>query len=595
MLFLLAGAVSAAELNNVSSTEDSNLEPDNAVALSVENKLEVSSEDSISQTNIVNSHDDDLDNCLDNNALKGTYEDSYGQVQASDDVVAIDEASDDNDVLSVSNDDKLSASPAKISSKLDVSDTHYAKSATYFKVTLKDTDGKAISNQKISLKVNGKTYSGVSGKDGVASIKTAALAKGSYLLALRFAGNSQYSASSLSKKVRVLSSLSGSDVTRYYGKVSKYSVKFWKNNDALAKTKVKFKVNGVTYTKTTNKNGVAELPINLAPGKYVITVSNPYTKEKLSSKYISKKDSTTLKYGSAGKYIALKKKGSFTVTLKSKHNVLIKGKKVTFKYNNKKVTAKTNSKGKATITIPVLSKGIYSIRYSFSGDKFYAGSSGSSKLYVGTKQTAKLSAGNLVMKYKDGSSYKVTVKDQSGKLLKNVKVKFTINGRSYVHKTNSAGVAKQKIGLNVGYYVIKTKVSDKCYKSSTASKHVSVKGTKFVAGDVYVTPGKKVSYSVKLLNYKSKPIKNTTVSFTVDGKKYSRTTDSKGVAKLNLGVLSNGNHKIKYSQGSYSGSSKIHVVNSVSIKQLITSANNVEKYIVKNHKLPSTVKIGGIT
>ena len=65
MLFLLVGAVSAVELNNVSSTEDSNLATDNVNALSVENKLEVSSEDSISETNIVNSHDDDLNNCLD--------------------------------------------------------------------------------------------------------------------------------------------------------------------------------------------------------------------------------------------------------------------------------------------------------------------------------------------------------------------------------------------------------------------------------------------------------------------------------------------------------------------------------------------------
>ena len=601
MFFLLVGAVSAMELNNVSSTEDSNLATDNVDSLSVENKLEVSSEDSISQTNIVNSHDDDLNNYLDNDALKSTYEDNYGQVQTSDDnVVAIDQTSGDSDVLSVSSDDKLSStdsksSDTKISSKLDVSDTHYGKSATYFKVTLKDKDGKAISNQKVSLKVKGKIYSAVTGKNGVASVKTAALAKGSYTVALSYAGSSRYSASSLSKKVKVLSSLSGSDITKYYGRVSKYSVKFWKNNNALANTKVKFKVNGITYTKTTDKNGVAKLPVNLAPGKYVITTTNPYTKEKLSSKYISKKDSTTLKYGSAGKYITPNKKSSFTVTLKSKHDVLIKGKKVTFKYNNKKVTAKTNSKGKATITIPVLSKGTYSISYSYSGDKFYSGSSGSSKLYVGTKQTAKLSAGDLVMNYNDGSVYKATVKDKSGKPLKNIKVKFTINGRTYTHKTDSAGVAKQKLGLNIGYYTIKTVVSDKCYKSSAVSKHVSVKGTKFVAEDVYVVPGKSVSYSVKLLNYKNNPIKGTAVSFTVDGKKYSSTTNSNGIAKLDLGVLSNGDHKVSYSQDSYSGSSKIHVVNSVSLKQLIDSSNNVEKYIEKNHKLPSTVKIGGIT
>ena len=593
------GAVSATELNNGSNTEDSNLVSDNGYSLSVENKLEVSSEDSISETNIVNSHDDDLNDYSSSDDLKSTQEDNDGKVQISNnDIVAIDEntnSSEGSDVLSASESDKLEASSSKISSSLDVSDTHYAKSATYFKVTLKDKNGKAIANQKITLKVNGKKYSATSNKNGIASVKTAALSVGSYTVALSYAGSSAYSSSSLSKKVKVLSSINGGDITRYYGPVSQYSVTFWKNYNALANTKVSFKVNGVTYTKTTDKNGVAKLPVNLAPGKYVITTTNPYSKEKLSNNYISKKDGTTLTHGSTNTYLSPKVKSTFIVTLKSKHNVLIKDKKVVFKFNNKKVTAKTNSRGNALITIPALAKGTYTISYSYSGDKFYSGSSESGKLYVGTKQTAKISAGNLVMNYKDGSVYKVTVKDKSGKLLKYIKVKFTINGKTYTHKTNSNGIAKQSIGLGVGYYAIKTVVSDTHYKSSTVTKHVSVKGTKFVGSDLYVTPGKMVSYSVKILNYKGNPVKNAKVTFTVDGKKYEGTSNTKGVAEVSLGVLSDGTHKIKYSKDSFSGSSKIYVVNSVTLKQLMAASNNVEKYIVKNHKLPSTVKIGGIT
>ena len=590
------GAVSATELNNDSNTEDSNLASDNVNSLSVENKLEISSEDSISETNIVNSHDDNLDDYSDSDVLASTYEDNYGQVQND---VAIDETngtSSGNDVLSISSEDVvLSASSTKISSKLDVYDTHYAKSATYFKVTLKDKDGKAIANQKITFKVNGKSYSAVTSKSGIASVKTAALSIGTYTATLSYAGNTKYSASSLSKKVKVLSSVSGSDITKYYGPVSTYSVTFWKNYNALANTKVSFKVHGVTYTKTTDKNGVAKLPVNLAPGKYVITTTNPYSKEKLSNNYVSKKDSTTLTHGSTNTYISPKSKYVFIVTLKSKHNVAIKDKKVVFKYNNKKVTAKTNSRGIAAITIPGLAKGTYSIKYSCSGDKFYSGSSESGKLYVGTKQTAKVLAGDLVMNHNDGSVYKATVKDSSGKLLKYVKVKFTINGKNYIKKTDSNGVAKQKIGLDIGYYTIKTVLSDSHYKSSVVTKHVSVKGTKLVGENVYATPGKKVSYSVKVLNYKNNPVKNEDVSFSIDGKKYVGTTDSKGVAKVSLGVLSDGAHTIKYSKDSYSGSSKIYVVNSVTIKQLIASSKNVRNYIEKNHKLPSTVKIGGIT
>ena len=63
MVFLAIGAVSAAESINVSETEDSNYLIGDDVSSSANNKLEISNEVSISETNIVNSHDDNLGNC----------------------------------------------------------------------------------------------------------------------------------------------------------------------------------------------------------------------------------------------------------------------------------------------------------------------------------------------------------------------------------------------------------------------------------------------------------------------------------------------------------------------------------------------------
>ena len=62
MFFLVIGAVSATDYINVSNTEDSNLIGDNDDSLSANDKLEISNEVSVSQTNIVNSHDDYLGN-----------------------------------------------------------------------------------------------------------------------------------------------------------------------------------------------------------------------------------------------------------------------------------------------------------------------------------------------------------------------------------------------------------------------------------------------------------------------------------------------------------------------------------------------------
>jgi len=707
ILFLVLGAVSATDLSNVSNTEDSNLEDDD-YSLSTQNKLEISSGVSISETNIVNSHDDNLkdypvDDVL-NSIDDSNYEDNSGIMQASntseesgenselltessdnDDIVTASDSNSDVIAVNVNESDILTAT-SKVSTQLSISDTHYSKSATYFKVTLKDGDGKALSGNKVSLKVKGKTYTGSTNSNGVASIKTASLAVGTYTVTLTYSGSSKYSASSLSKKVKVLSSIDGSDMTKYDGYVKMYTATFWKNTGALANTKVSFKVNGVTYTKATNKSGVVKFPVNLRHGTYKMVLTNPYSKEKLTTKLVVKKDSTVLTHGSTKTYITPNKKYKFTVSLKTKHNAVISNQKITFSYNNKKVTAKTNEHGKASITIPGLSKGTYKITYKFDGNSRFPGSSETGYLYV-KSSTTQLSASTLKMVYKDGSKFKVkltdngkalnnknvkitlnkktttvktgsdgkaslavgnlkpgtykvsysyltksssdyahgsskiiiskitlkmsakdltvqhkdgiskyvvTVKDSKGKPVNDVRVKIKINGINYVKKTNSSGKAYQDIGLNIGYYAVKSFVSSSCYKSNDVTKHILVDGTKFVASEKHVLVGSDVTYSVKLLNGKKNPIKNSKVTFTCGGKTYTDTTNSNGVAKVKLGKLSAGNHNIKFTDGSYSDSSKISVVNKVTLKQILTSSKNVKSYIEKYHKLPSSVEIGDV-
>ena len=708
MFFLVLGAVSATDSLNVSNTEDSNLIEDNVVdSLSTQDKLEVSNEDSISETNIVISHDDDLgDYSYSDDVLNSSVsddEDNLNDQLTSNDVVQDDNnalssagssddsviavSSSDNDVVadSSTNSGVVSAS-TKTSTVLSVSDTHYDKSATYFKLTLKDKSGKTLAKQKVSLKVKNKVYSAVTNNKGIALVKTASLAVGTYTVTLNYAGSSKYSSSSLSKKVKVSSSVNGSDLTKYYGYVSQYKAKFWKDNDALANTKISFKINGKTYTRTTDKNGVAKLNINLAVGKYVLTTTNPYSKEKSSNNVVVKKDKTTVKHGSNVTYIIPGKLYYFGVTLKSKHGVLINNQKVKFTYDGKTVTAKTNKNGKAVITIPVLAKGTYKIYYKFAGNKNYLTRTSHSTLIVkdpttkvsastlkmkyndGSKFKVKLtsSAGkalvnkkikfklngitsyvktnskgvaklaindlkvgtykivysystkglknfsygrdkvvitrapttltlvNLVMKYKDGSSYKVLVKDKSGHRLKNVTVKFTLDGKTYLKTTNSRGVASLKVTKEIGYYTMKTVLKDPCYKSSKFTKHVLVNGTKFIASNKYYAVGHNVKYSIKLIDGKNLPIKNSNVKFTFKGKAHHKKTNSKGVLELNLGKLAKGNYALRYSHDSFSGLSKIYVVRLVSINQVITASAILKEYIEEKHKIPSTITVNGV-
>ncbi|MBQ8018077.1 MAG: hypothetical protein IJ258_08240 [Methanobrevibacter sp.] len=703
MLFLVMGVVSATESINVYNTEDSNLIADDVDSLSENNKLEISNGVSISQTNIVNSHDDNLgDYCNDEVLNEGAESNDDQQKLTSDEdnadgenTLSSSSSSSDSVVAASSSNDFVSAdsstdssiiAASPVSTKLSIADTHYGSSATYFDVTLKDNDGNVLANQKVTLNVNKKSYSAYTNANGVASVKTDSLNIGTYTVSLSYGGNSNYASSSLSKNVKVLSSAIGSDLTKYYGYTSEYKMTFWNGNSVLSDTKVTFTINGKSYTRTTDKNGVATLNINLAVGKHVVSVTNPYTKEKVSHKITVKKDKTKITAKSKT-YIHSNKKGKFVVVLKTKHNALLKNQKVTFTYNNKKVTSKTNAKGEAKITIPVLAKGTYKIKYEFTGNGNLYAKSGHAKLIVadpttkvsssivvmyyhdatkfkvkltnsngkvlpnknvnikingkttvcktnskgyaklslknvnpGTysvkysyskygskdyshgsnrviilKLVAKVSAGDLTMKANENADYKVTVKDQSGKLLKGVFVKSTVGGKSYIYQTDSNGVAKFKVTQGVGYYSVKSIVADPYYKSASVSKHITVKGTKFIAQNTYVPVGNSATYSVKLVNEKNTPVKDKEVKFTFNNKVLTSKTNSKGVAKVSLGVLSKGTHNIEFNHESAHGSAKIYSVSKVAIKDLVASSKSVKNYISKHSKLPSSVKVGDVS
>ena len=66
------------------------------------------------------------------------------------------------------------------------------KKAKKVKFTLKDASGKAIKGKKITIKVNGKTFSAKTNAKGVASIKVKVAKKGKFTAKATFAGDNTY-------------------------------------------------------------------------------------------------------------------------------------------------------------------------------------------------------------------------------------------------------------------------------------------------------------------------------------------------------------------------------------------------------------------
>jgi hypothetical protein len=140
----------------------------------------------------------------------------------------------------------------------------------------------------------------------------------------------------------------------------------------------------------------------------------------------------------------------------------------------------------------------------------------------------------IVTYYEKAKYYKVRIIGENGKHVKaGQKVKFKIDGKTYIRKTNKYGYAKLKIKQAPGFYEISAK-----YKNYKVANIVKVKGVlkALTSFDKYYTYSFK--YKVKLLTKKNKN-KKITLKFHYTGnektkKTYKAKTNKKGIATFIL-------------------------------------------------------------
>ena len=162
-------------------------------------------------------------------------------------------------------------------------------------ISLKDSQGKAVSGAIITVKIGSITKKYVTDSNGQVKINVANLVPKTYTAKIKFDGNNNYIESSASAKVVVKKAkpklTAKKKAFKRKVKVKKYSVVLKTNkNKALKKVKLTLKVKGKTYKATTNNKGKAIFKIkNLKKkGKYKAAVKfagNKYYK-KLSKKAI---------------------------------------------------------------------------------------------------------------------------------------------------------------------------------------------------------------------------------------------------------------------------------------------------------------------
>ena len=139
---------------------------------------------------------------------------------------------------------------------------------------LQKTDDTPLPNRNIIFTINGVSYTRVTDNDGIASLNIN-LPIGEYSAKLVFEGDETQAPAERTVTVRVKSNttIKGEDVFKMEDETKVYECIVYNDYGQRINCDVQFKVNGVTYVRHTDENGVAKLNIRLPAGEYRITAT----------------------------------------------------------------------------------------------------------------------------------------------------------------------------------------------------------------------------------------------------------------------------------------------------------------------------------
>lgn len=395
----------------------------------------------------------------------------------------------------------------------------YFRGSERFVVTLTDGESNPIPDKVVIFTLNGAQYTRTTNSKGNASLAIN-LNAGVYDVAVKC------DEIIVDSKVTVLSTVHGSDVVKIYGNDTHYYATFLDSQGKYLPKGifVQFMLNGVFYNKEIiDDKGSAMLEINEKPGTYIITAINPFNSEMASNtiNVISNivENSDMIKY--------YNESDRFSVRVIGPIGKYASGEKVKFTIGNNSYESISDFNGYAYLNA-LLNPGEYIVRTSYNGNEV----TNIIKI-IATLDDMKVSSPDI--DYGDVEIIKVDLpSDAIGKLT------ATVNGRTYYGDVNDGSGSIEITNLNYGNYSAEVSYSgDLNYNPlKKTTSFTVVKTFDLSAPDVIKYYGGSERFVVTLKETNGKPIGNAKVSIYINGKLYTRTTDSAGSASMAINLNS---------------------------------------------------------
>ena len=377
--------------------------------------------------------------------------------------------------------------------------------------------------------------------DGTANITVKGLVENATAF-VSYAGDDLYNSAVTSVNITVNKNtvnINAGNLTKYYKDPQKFTVTVTDaKGKAAANKTVEITINGVTYTRTTDENGTASLNINLNSGEYPVVVavddvkvnSTVFVKATIDASDVVKVFRNDTQYYAT--FVDVNGTPTPNTTVSFNVNGVI--------YNR---TTDENGTAKLNINLP-------SGEYILTATNTVTGE----KISNVIKVLSVIESSDLTKYFRNTSQFIVRIHTADGGYVgAGEEVRFNINGMIYAKKTNATGHAKININLPQGNYTVTT-----YYKDFSQGNSIEVLPI-LSAEDLSMKYMDGSQFKAQLVDGKGKPYPKQDVRFNINGVFYNRPTDSDGVAKLNIRLLS-GQYIIT---SSYNG---CNIANKVTIK-----------------------------
>ncbi|WP_298524087.1 collagen binding domain-containing protein, partial [uncultured Methanobrevibacter sp.] len=375
-------------------------------------------------------------------------------------------------------------------------------------------------------------------------------------------------------KVGTKTDIETSDVNKTYNSSDVLHITLKDSNGtALEGKNVSIVLNGTEHIVETDKNGQANLTIDLLPGNYTAEIAyvgdDVYLSAHASAKVIVNKIVTELTSNDIT--VTYGDESILFITLTDNNGTALIGKDIIISLDGENHTVTTDNDGKANLTVDSL-PGNYTAEISYAGDLVYVPSTYISNIEI-DKIITNLTTSDVSFIYDEPVDLIVTLNDERGNALTGKEVLITLDGVNHTVTINNDSKANLTLDVLPGNYTAEIfYLGDNVYVESSAVANITIDKvtTNLTTADVSYIYDEPTDLIITLNDRKGNALNGTDVLIRLDGKNHTVTTDNDGKATLTIDSLP-GNYTAEIS---YAGD-KVYVessaVSNIEIGKVVTN------------------------